>query len=123
MNGYDTAKEIITYLHSRRGVGHTNLVLNGVKNTQNSLLVVASEQDKRLFDRQPVNTVSLSEFEQGRMRGMDKAIVLDNHALTVLLGDLLGTIAALRGEVKEATAENQELKFKLAMVKKIIDMP
>ena len=102
MNGYITAQELLTYLHSARQVGHTTTMLEGAKDRDCLVIAHSREWSKELAAKGAhITSLSLTEIERGYLRGLRKPLVLDNAALQELLGDLVGTIAVLRKDIAD----------------------
>lgn len=97
---YETAQEILTYLNGNRQIGHTTAVIRGALNTPNCLVVIHNKAfgSDILAGLSPKNidTISLQEILNGRLRGMKTPLLIDNAALTVLLAGLVSSITVLR---------------------------
>lgn len=74
-----------------RAVGHTHAEINGVKNSDNAVLIVASHHEKlRLIEEGfPMNKmVTITECPRVLI-GKRNAVVIDHHALYVLVNELV----------------------------------
>jgi hypothetical protein len=114
---YITARNLLMYLDSTRGVGHTTTMLQGAENTD--CLVVGHNHD--MYDilktimggKKNIHFRSLSQVERDGLRGYRMPIVLDNAALYSLLSSLLFEMEKMRDE-------NEMMANKIALIKNIV---
>jgi hypothetical protein len=90
-----------TYFDTRRGCGHTFAMMNGVVNTDPSPVILVHSasyaQDLQKFSpKRMLRTVSWDGLE--RLKGLNSALVIDNAAMSNILGDALEEIRKLRAE-------------------------
>ncbi len=93
-----------TYFDTRRGRGHTFAMVNGVANTENVTVIVHSQnygKDIQRMCQKRINLVSWDNLD--KLRGSNNALVIDNAAMSQILGDALEMLRELR-------AENSRLK-------------
>lgn len=91
---------LLIYLRSRRAVGHTQTMINGVANSDNVIVLVGYKQFGDEISRQcgkKIDCVAWSNIEIGLL-GKNAPIAIDNSAMLEILGDALGTIKELRSE-------------------------
>jgi hypothetical protein len=96
-----------TYFDTRRGRGHTFAMVNGVANTENVTVVVHNlnyGKDIQRMCQKKINLVSWDNLEG--LRNSNNALVIDNAAISQILGDALDMLRDLR-------AENSRLRDKL----------
>lgn len=102
MNAYIAAQELLNYFSTNRGAGHTTAMLEGAKNKDCIVLIASHDSATQLKEKATsISPISLQEVERGYLSGNDKALVLDNAALQLLLADLVSTIASLRKDKEE----------------------
>ena len=100
------------YYNSNRQVGHSFIAINGIKSKNNSMFVVAFNQDKENFEIDKSRCVSVGEFPIA-MFGRISPIAFDNHALYAIFQESLDTIKMLE-------KENMKLQNKLDTIKEVI---
>src|ERR1035437_2418827 len=88
----DAIRELLTYYDSARQVGHTHAMLAGGSNSDCMILCVTRSGSDNI---DPKKLVSLGQVNNGRLRGMRKPILIDNHAMYALLSGALCEINAL----------------------------
>ena len=98
----DKAEKIVllkTYLDTRRGRGHTFAMVNGVANTENVTVIVHNQsygKDIQRMCQKRINLVSWDDLD--KLRGSNNALVIDNAAMSQILGDALEMLRELRAE-------------------------
>jgi hypothetical protein len=70
-------------------VGHTHSAINGVKNNHNAVLVIAHKSQQQSIDLPREKTITLEEIKNHKLRGTNKALVVDNYALFEMSRDIL----------------------------------
>ena len=88
-----------TYLDTRRGRGHTFAMVNGVANTENVTVIVHNQnygKDIQRMCQKRINLVSWDDLY--KLRGSNNALVIDNAAMSKILGDALEMLRELRAE-------------------------
>jgi hypothetical protein len=106
MTTTDKLDQLLYYFTSRRRVGHTKAMLCGVANTEKITVMVANEVDKRYVWNYAPNAQFVT-WEHPNLLGKNDPLVLDNHALTNLIQDVLSIIGRLE---KENEGLRKELK-------------
>lgn len=99
---------IIHHLMQTRGVGHTYAALNGVKGSEQAILIVQDYAFARYLESEnglKGRVKTLSRI-QDTLRGSAVPIIFDHFALGTLLGESTGEIMKLQ-------KENAQLKEKL----------
>jgi len=109
---------LVAYYSTRRGVGHTLALTQGLIRTDDVVVIVADLDDKRYMEQQTgkkLKTVLLDDMHMG-LRGSYSPLIISDHATTVLLHGILETLKEYRSEVYEwkdrysRAVENQERK-------------
>jgi hypothetical protein len=91
---------LLTYLRSRKAVGHTQAMIKGVANSDNVIVLASHEQFGYEVSRQcgkKVDCVSWNNVEVG-LFGKKSPIAIDNSAMLEILEDALEVIRDLRQE-------------------------
>ncbi len=114
------AEEIVQYLGTVRGVGHTTAMLNGVD--ANSIVVAhTSDWADSLAKKTDAKCISLDSIIDGKLRGHNKPLVLDNAATFELLNRLLTEFVLMGNDIKKLKEETAAAKLKLEMIKLVIE--
>ncbi len=131
MDAYLVAQEIASAIGANRGVGHTTVMLNGIKSNPDATVIVHDEKFKETLAKMagdgsvehPLHptTCSLSEVERGKLRGWHGPIAIDNAALQIVLSELLASIAVLREETKENKQTIEHMRDKLRLIGMILN--
>jgi len=89
------------YFDTRRGLGHTYTMINGVKNNVDKCAVLVRNQSeaKYMFDMAGKGFRTFSwDGDFDRIRGLRFALVIDNNAMISILEDALDEIRKLRAD-------------------------
>lgn len=119
MSAFETAKELLITQEVTRTLGYTTAIVAAAKTVPLSVIVCHNFSGKDHVDRLipdvdgQIITLTLDEVGLGKLRGLRTGpVFLDNAAVTVLLGDLVSTIAALR-------KDKAEMADKIRLIKSI----
>lgn len=108
---YETANKISwlrAYIDTRRGVGHTFTMVNGVRNNDvGAVVLVVSQTHANQFKKEcPKETRFVAWDDLDKIKGLSKPLAVDNFTLSQILGDVLDAFNQLR-------EENEQLKWEL----------
>ncbi len=102
---YCRAEAIVAYLNRNVKVGHTTAVINGAKSTPDVLVVTANhEHSDQLRELLPHNCLIPLGSLQTQLEGRKQPLLLDNHALYLILSSLLNEINNYDQRIKETSA-------------------
>jgi len=86
-----------TYFDTRRG--HTFAMVNGIANTENVLVLVHSQNYGKDIQRMCQKKITFVSWDNlDRLKGSNNALVIDNAAMSQILGDALEMLRELRAE-------------------------
>jgi len=111
MDAVLVSREIIEFFETNKGVGHTKALTDGAARTKaNFIVATEAEAGTRLRGVSGKRLISLAEIEAGQLRephARGFPMVIDNGAVTALLGSLLDEIDRLRkrGSAMKAAAK------------------
>ncbi len=97
-------EELVVYFQSRRGVGHTWAMLHGALASKDCIVVASDKRQQQEFNLEGVprsRIIPLSELSC--LHGESAPVVIDHHALVMMLGDLVR-------ENQELRAHNAKLR-------------
>ncbi len=97
---------LMTYLHNAQRVGNTTLLVNGLRYSDNGIVVVRNIGDVKNIQshcEKKVNYISWDNID--RLRGTRSPIIIDNSALMHILYDALELITEL--EFKQELNKNE----------------
>lgn len=100
-----------------RGVGHTYTMVNGVK-TVDAIVLVAHKQDEKYINSmagRKVDCVSLDAVH--RLRGNRKPLVVDNHALSILLGWVFDIVLEYQKETNRLRSQIRDYEKTIGELK------
>ncbi len=107
-------KEIQTYYEVTRQAGHTVGMINGIKETENPVVMVANLDQgrhlKKTVEKLPKNTVFYSINSPHGLRGYKKPLFIDNAAMWMLCKKAAEEIERL--EVKCKVLESRKYNWK-----------
>jgi len=105
-----TLQELVQYYDGTRGVGHTSAVIAGAENVEQCMVIASNvESLRRLAAPGLFKVMTLAELRNGKMRGHDCPMVLDNHALTELARGSLAEISRLEYKIAQMKAVAQSI--------------
>ena len=87
------------YLDTRRGVGHTYAQVKGIENIPNTVVVVTHPHEARHIEnlaRKRIKYITWDNLDLTLLRGQDVPLVVDNHALSQIIGDALDLLRQAR---------------------------
>ena len=114
------AEELVQYFGTARQVGHTTTMLNGVD--ANSLVVTHDQNwADSLSKKTDATCISLDSITNGKLRGYNKPLVLDNAATFDLLNRLLTDFVLLENDMKRLKEEHAKSRMTLGMIKRIME--
>lgn len=119
MNKIEIINTIKTYLDTRRGVGHTYSLVNGVKNSDTIVLVRHRQNEKEINQMagKKVNCISLEQVPY-QLRGYNKPLAIDNFALSELLGFTFDIIHEYQEETNLLRSQIRNYEQTIAEMKK-----
>ena len=102
--------ELDTYYKGTRGKGHTEMMLNGAKNTNGMIVLPAMNHQKNF--KKPVKSkfISLEHFESGSIKSIRKPIAFDNATLMNIVSESLYEIQRLEDKACGFSAINDKIK-------------
>jgi hypothetical protein len=116
--------EIGAYYGTRRGVGHTTCALRGMGErveaaTIKPLMVVGTHQHGRIMAGQiGRNFTTLGNIEGGALRGIDRPLVWDNHAIALLAMNSSQEIERAEREKLDALAMAERTRMDLVSARR-----
>jgi hypothetical protein len=88
MNVVKIIEELLIYYDKNRQVGHTYTLLCGAENNK-CIFVVAYDAQKRNFRKNnDMLVLSLSDIENGYLKGLNLPLSLDHYALSLILSNI-----------------------------------
>ena len=95
------ARELESFWLGRRGVGHTTAMVKGANNSKEGTIVVGATLNilkglQSSGDLEGCRLMSLGQIANGSLRGHEAPLVLDHHALRVLLQGLINELEKAR---------------------------
>ena len=101
---------LLRYYLSSRGVGHSTLMVDGVKNAGKDIVVIVPSllYGERFKKEHGCEIATIDSVD--RLRGSKKPIAIDNGTMIQLLDDSLETIEGLTSIVDSLENENNNLK-------------
>ena len=98
----ENVREILEYYSSRRGVGHTDAMVDGAKHTD-GVIVITNNSSMPTILRGKLKKAEIftcdSDLER-MLLGRDKPLVLDNAAVVELFSGVLDIIADLEATIR-----------------------
>jgi hypothetical protein len=112
------------YYAATRGKGHTALMKEGTKHYQgNKFVLVEKMHEHKNTETRLCETISLDSLD--KLRGSDRPLAIDNHALITIFDDSMTEILNLESEVDRLTKNSihylltiEELKNEINTMKK-----
>lgn len=94
------------------GLGHSAVMLEGVKNSDRHPFVVVPNQSVRntlvtQLSLKKFRPVTLDEIAHGSLRGVSGPMAWEHTALEYLFRDCLSTISELEADLREAKTQNE----------------
>ena len=96
-------KEVATYerINFARGVGHTQALLNGAKNTPGVVIIAHNQRFANELALQCTNAIGIGLDQLDRIRGRRNPILIDHFALDMLLDRNAEENIQLRAKIKQ----------------------
>lgn len=114
------AEELVQYFGTVRQIGHTTTMLQGVD--ANSIILTHNQRwADELSKKTDATCVSLNTLIDGKLRGCNKPLVLDNAATFELLSMLVSEFAVLERELKDEKEKHTKSRITLQMIKRIME--
>jgi len=110
-------------IYSRRGCGHTQLMLNGVKNADKAVIIASNQHYAKELSSQcsgKIKSVSIDNLEV--LKGCNYPVALDNSAIMDIIAKATSYIGFLWKEKGELNAVNIALRSELNLYKNPIDI-
>lgn len=114
------AEELLQYFSTVRGAGHTTTMLQGVSADSLILTHNAAWADE-LSKKTDATCIPMSGIIDGKLRGHNKPLVLDNAATIELLNMLVSELAILESKLKAETKTCEEYRLSLEMIRRIVN--
>ena len=112
MKIFDKLLALHFYYTATRGKGHTVLMKEGTKHYQgDKLVLVGKMHEHKNTETKLCETISLDSLD--KLRGSNKPLAIDNHALTTIFDDSMTEILNLGGEINTLTQD--ELHYLLTI--------
>ena len=109
--------ELMKYLEFTRRCGHTTAVMTGAMATDAIVIVHNLNMSNYILKEWGVlwksggaDTLTIGEVANGKLKGNNRPVVIDNAALHILLSDLLTEISVLRKENVDSRRKLEEIK-------------
>lgn len=111
-------RDWLVYYAATRGAGHTLAAIKGVEGTGATLVCANDMEARDARETLHINAVSMLDIQ--RLRGVQRPVVWDNHAIVELLSNAQHEIEAQRREMvrleaiaRTTQAENDHLERRL----------
>ena len=117
---FDKLLTLHFYYTTTRGNGHTALMKEGTKHYQGDKLVLVGQMhEHKNTETKLCETISLNSLD--KLRGLNKPLAIDNHALATIFENSMTEILNLEGEINTLTQDKlhylltiEELKNKIS---------
>lgn len=104
MNALERLAALADYWESNRQVGHTSATMLGARNVPDTIVVVANDMNRQIVEcvgihgDQPKRqkTITIARLSHETLAGQRAPLVVDHHAMTVMIRDALREIQNLR---------------------------
>ena len=105
------------YIHFGRGFGHTQAMLNGAKNTDSVVIVAHTQQFADELAKQCKNARGIGLDRTERLLGSRLPILIDHHAIEIMLGERERYIAKLEAEIENLKKEAEPFRAQIDQMK------
>jgi hypothetical protein len=109
-------------IYSRRGVGHTSLMMNGLRNSKEAVVIASNQRYAKELSfscRGNIIPVSLDNLEM--LRGNNFPIAMDNSTIIQIIREICSYVGSLWKENHELNAVNMALRSELNVYKYPLD--
>lgn len=121
---FDKLLTLHFYYTTTRGNGHTALMKEGTKHYQgDKLVLVGKMHEHKNTETKLCETISLDSLD--KLRGSDRPLAIDNHALAIIFDDSMTEMLNLEGEINTLRQDKlhylltvQELRNEINTMKK-----
>jgi len=98
--------ELVSHFESARQCGHTTAMLNGALSSRGCLVLAGNQESGEFIENlvgpaADIIVIGVPGLRDGRLRGLHKPLVIDNHAAAILFGDALREINRLESKLAD----------------------